>query len=106
MTGPLDPDRPPGDADLAPTWFLDFEHPDVAAFAQRVTAGCADDASRAAALFAEVRDTIWYDPHDVSRDPEDYDDLPLDEIFATFDEVYPSALGGAVAADPAFRPDA
>ncbi len=226
MTGPLDPESPPGDADLAATWFLDFDHPDVAAFAQRVTAGCADDVSRAAALFAEVRDAIWYDPHDVSRDPEDhrahavvagrqrwcvpksvllsaacrslgiparlgfadvrnhlqspvlrermgtdvfawhgysvlwvegawrkaspafnrelcerfgtevldfdgrsdallhahdgegrrymeylrhrgiYDDLPLDEIFATFDEVYPGALGAAVDADPAFRPDA
>jgi len=72
VTGPLDPDRPPGAADLAPTWFLDADHPEVVAFARRVTERCVDDVARATALFAEVRDAIWYDPHDVSRDPGDH----------------------------------
>ena len=50
---------------LAPTWFLDHEHPDVRAFAEDTTGGLSDDADRAAALFAAVREEIRYDPYRV-----------------------------------------
>lgn len=50
---------------LAPTWFLDHEHPDVRAFAEDTTAGLTDDADRAATLFAAVREEIRYDPYRV-----------------------------------------
>ena len=69
---PVDPASPPTDADLASTWFLDADHPAVVAFAREVTDGCDDEVARAVALFDEVRDRIWYDPHDVSREPEDH----------------------------------
>lgn len=72
MTEPVDPTSPPGPGDLVPTGFLDAEDVHVADFARSVIASCSDDVSRAAALFAEVRDRIWYDPHDVSRDPADH----------------------------------
>lgn len=72
MLEPVDPDSPPTDADLAPTWFLDCDHPDTAAFARSVTAAGGDDTARAVALFNEVRDSIWYDPHDISYDREDH----------------------------------
>lgn len=72
MTAPIDPTSPPGPGDLEPTGFLDADHTSVVDFAQSVTASCGDDASRTAALFAEVRDRIWYDPNDISRDPADY----------------------------------
>jgi transglutaminase-like putative cysteine protease len=72
VTAPIDPTSPPGPGDLAPTGFLDADDARVVDFARSVTASCGDDASRTAALFAEVRDRIWYDPHDVSRDPADY----------------------------------
>ena len=71
---PVDPQSPPDDADLAPTRFLDFDHPDVAGFARSVTATepTRTRTRQAVALFDTVRDSIWYDPHDISADPEDY----------------------------------
>lgn len=72
MTTPIDPTSPPGPGDLAPTDLLDADDDDVIDFARSVTASCEDDAGRTAALFAEVRDRIWYDPHDVSHDPADH----------------------------------
>ncbi len=72
MLEPVDPDSPPGDADLAPTWFLECDHPDVAGFARSVTVGEQDATAKAVALFDEVRDSIWYDPHDISYDRADH----------------------------------
>lgn len=69
---PVDPESPPTDADLAPTWFLDFDHPDVARFARSASAAGPDPTGRAIALFDAVRDSIWYDPHDISHDPADH----------------------------------
>lgn len=63
---------PPTDADLAPTSFLDSTHPDVVAFAERVTAGAQSDAERARRLFAAVRDEIRYDPYTLPTGPEEY----------------------------------
>lgn len=72
VTDPTDPTRPPGPGDLMPTDLLDADHPDITEFARAVTASCGDDARRAAALFAAIRDRIWYDPHEVSREPADH----------------------------------
>lgn len=65
----------------APTWFIDSESPEVAAFVERSLGaarrakglGVAADASgQAVALFHAVRDGIRYDPYGISSDPDDY----------------------------------
>ena len=63
---------PPAAADLAPTAFLDSDHPEVVAFAQRVTAPAQDDVGRARLLFAAVRDGIFYDTSTLPVDPAEY----------------------------------
>lgn len=60
----------PAPADRAATAFLDHDHPEVRAFAHDTVAGLADDADRAAALFAAVRDAIRYDPYVLDLRPE------------------------------------
>jgi transglutaminase-like putative cysteine protease len=68
------------DALTSPTWFIDSESPEVAAFVERALdrkdaalGPVADDPTeRAVALFLAVRDGIRYDPYDVSREPGDY----------------------------------
>jgi len=60
------------DAYRRPTRFVDSGHPVVVAFAERHTAGAADEARRASLLFRAVRDGIRYDPYSVSGDPEAY----------------------------------
>lgn len=62
----------PSPEDLAPGRFTDSDAPSVRAFTARVTAGCAGPRDRAAALFAAVRDEIWYDPFCVGTDPDAY----------------------------------
>ncbi len=64
---------------LATTWFIDHDHPDVAAFARDalrdtggVTSGVTDPTERAIRLFHAVRDGIRYDPYHTSLDPADY----------------------------------
>jgi transglutaminase-like putative cysteine protease len=52
--------------------FVDSAHPDVVAFAARVTEGAATDRHKAVALFYAVRDEIRYDPYRLSDDPETY----------------------------------
>ncbi len=52
----------PTAATLAPTALIDSDHPAVAAFALRHTAGN-DDRERAVALFYAVRDGFRYDPY-------------------------------------------
>lgn len=66
------PDAPPTDADLAPTAFLDADHPTVVAFVQRVTAGADSAVERVRRLFAAVRDELRYDPFDLPTDPAAY----------------------------------
>lgn len=68
---PALPDTPTA-ADLAATDFLDVEHPDVQAYARRLTEGAADDAERARRLFAAVRDDIRYDPYTLPTAPAAY----------------------------------
>ena len=55
--------------DLESTAFIDFEHPDVAAFVARVTDGTDGEAERAARLFAAVRDEVRYDPSRLPTEP-------------------------------------
>ncbi len=54
---------------LRPTAFLNYEHPAVADFARRETAGASGEVDRAKRLFLAVRDGIRYDPYqpDLSR---------------------------------------
>lgn len=54
---------------LRPTEFLDFRHPDVAAFVRDTVAGITDDRERARRLFLAVRDGIRYDPYTISASP-------------------------------------
>jgi len=65
---------PPPEDCLAPTTFLDADHPDVATWAAGVCldAGATSDRDNAVALFLAVRDGIRYDPYAVSGDPAWY----------------------------------
>lgn len=58
--------------ELAPTRFIDSDHPAVRAFAAEATAGARTDAERAGRLFATVRDRLRYDPYRYSDDPSTY----------------------------------
>jgi transglutaminase-like putative cysteine protease len=55
---------------LAPTWFIDHDHPVVQAYAADAVGGTADPVEQAVALFLRVRDGIRYDPYGISYDPE------------------------------------
>lgn len=57
---------------LAPTRFVDCDHPDVVAFAREVCAGASGDRARAARLFEAVRERPRYDPYTITARPEDY----------------------------------
>jgi transglutaminase-like putative cysteine protease len=67
-----DADDPAPQDCLAPTWFLDSDHPDVVEFARRTVAdaGATTDRERAVALFLAVRDGWRYDPYNMSPEPE------------------------------------
>ena len=52
---------------LAANEFIDGNDPDVRAFAQKTTAGSADNISRAVKLYDAVRDDIFYDPYYVGE---------------------------------------
>ena len=55
---------PPGyELYLAPTYFLDSDHPDVIAHVKYVTAGLKDPVEIAIRLFDHVRDEFWYNPY-------------------------------------------
>lgn len=66
------PDAPPTDADLAATEFMDFEHPAVVAFVERVTAGAETQTERVKRIFAAVRDELRYDPYVLPTDRAGY----------------------------------
>ena len=57
---------------LAPTHFIDSDHPDVIAFAQKATAGATTEEERASRVFTAVREQLRYDPYTLSMDPEEY----------------------------------
>jgi transglutaminase-like putative cysteine protease len=65
----------------APTWFIDSESPEVAAFVERSLAAAESDArgnarddarGKAVTLFLAVRDGIRYDPYGISKNPDDF----------------------------------
>ncbi len=62
------------EACLAPTPFLDRDHPAVVAYAERVSAeaDARTDRERAVALFLAVRDRWRYDPYSSTRVADDY----------------------------------
>ena len=51
---------------LAPTWFIDSDHDDVADFARATVGAATDPVDRSVALFLAVRDGIRYDPYNIS----------------------------------------
>lgn len=55
---------------LSPTWFVDSDHPDVAAFAGEAIGSAGDPTQQAIALFYAVRDGFRYDPYNTSYAPE------------------------------------
>lgn len=59
----------PGPDYLAPTFYLDGDHPVVRDFAERTVAGAADARSRAVRLFYAVRDGWRYDPFAIKLEP-------------------------------------
>ena len=57
---------------LQPTWFLDSDHPEVAALARSTCDGCETDVERAVRLFRAVRDEIRYTVKVDFTDPDAY----------------------------------
>jgi len=57
---------------LAPTWYLDHQHPRVREFIDRHAATEADALARARALYYAVRDGIRYDPYAIRARPGIY----------------------------------
>jgi len=73
MIHTIAPDKPtPGPDYLAPTSFLDCDHPAVREFARSVTEGTNDRVECAVKLFYAVRDRIRYDPFAVRLEPGQY----------------------------------
>ena len=64
--------RSVGDPYLEPTWFVDSDAPVVVDYARDAVGGTTDPVEQAVALFARVRDGIWYDPFVASADPVAY----------------------------------
>lgn len=58
--------------DLAPTRFLDSQHPAVQQFVDRVAGTATGDRDVVSRLFAAVRDEVRYDPYSLSTDPDYY----------------------------------
>lgn len=54
---------------LRPTAFLDYDDPDVRAFAESRSAGASGDREKAIALYYAVRDEFRYDPYRVEHTP-------------------------------------
>ncbi len=55
---------------LAPTWFIDFDDPSVAAFAADAAGGATHPVDVAMRLFYAVRDGFRYDPYNVDHAPD------------------------------------
>ena len=55
---------------LAPTEYIESDHPEVVAFARRASRGATSDRERAVRLYYAVRDGIRYDPWAFSLEPE------------------------------------
>jgi transglutaminase-like putative cysteine protease len=62
----------PSTAYLAPTFFLDYEHPQVRGFAVDAIEDATTPRDKATRLFYAVRDRIRYDPYSIRHDRECY----------------------------------
>lgn len=62
----------PGPPYLAPTFYLDGDHPAVRDFAERAAAGAGDARGRAVRLFYAVRDGWRYDPFAIRLEPSHF----------------------------------
>lgn len=69
---------------LAPTWFVDSDHPDVVAWAERAVGDATTDRDKAIRLFYAVRDGIRYDPYSASRDPAAYQASAIAHVPAAY----------------------
>lgn len=60
------PNAPLGiDLYLHPTFFVDSDHPDVKAYADRICDGITDEVEKAVALYLAVRDDFRYNPYNI-----------------------------------------
>ena len=57
---------------LEPTWFLDSDSPEIAAFSASAVGSADDPTEMAVRLFYAVRDGIRYDPYGAGYEREDY----------------------------------
>jgi len=57
---------------LAPTWFVNSDHAEVLAFAERATAPATTDLDKAVQLFYAVRDEIRYSAYGIRLDRESF----------------------------------
>jgi len=57
---------------LVPTYFLDSDHPEVIAYAERAVGDATADVERAVRLFYVIRDGILYDPYSFSLERDAY----------------------------------
>lgn len=55
---------------LQPTFYIESEHDDIIAYAQRVTKGIESDKEKTIALFHAVRDDYYYNPYYLDLRPE------------------------------------
>jgi len=55
---------------LAPTFFIDSEHPRIAAFAEHSAQGAKTDLDRAVRLYYAVREGIRYSPYGIKFEPQ------------------------------------
>ncbi len=62
----------PGEEYLRPTGFFDYDHAQVAAFADAAVEGTSSDVERSVKLFYAIRDAIRYDPYQMRADAEHY----------------------------------
>ncbi len=57
---------------LTPTFFIDYDNPEVAAFADEHTTGLTDSIEKVVSLFQTVRDDFRYDPYRIPLKPENF----------------------------------
>lgn len=62
----------PSVSSVAPTVTVNSDHPDIQAYASRLTEGVSDKREQAVALYYAVRDDVRYDPYSFNVDPKSF----------------------------------
>ncbi len=57
---------------LRPTYFIDYDHPDIVAFAKEKCINLNDKTEQAISLFYAVRDGVRYDPYSIEMNPASF----------------------------------